>query len=187
MAKWIPVEKKMPGNERTVLVAFDDGFICTDETDESGDWMLWADSGEPTHWMPLPEPPKKDEGEIEMTVQERLEIIKENLKKEYSAEDYRQWGVQDIARLRVQAKFLLKLLTASQAREKVAIDDMKLIVDRVRAKHCDDTCCFACLYDGDFSIGQNGDYEIECPGFDSDECFKWRKEGEGNDLDSIGA
>lgn len=66
MIKWIPVEEKMPEKEETVLVAFDDGFICTVDTDENGEWELWADSGEPTHWMPLPEPPvEAEEGDGE--------------------------------------------------------------------------------------------------------------------------
>ena len=55
-----------------------------------------------------------------------------------------------------------------------AIEDMKLIVDTVREKHGDDSCCFACKYDADFSIGESGDYMNECPGFDCDNCFLWR-------------
>lgn len=54
---WISVKKKMPKNEVDVLVAFDDGFISTVNTNKEGEWKLWADSGEPTHWMPLPELP----------------------------------------------------------------------------------------------------------------------------------
>jgi hypothetical protein len=65
-------------------------------------------------------------------------------------------------------------LAASQARERAAEEDMKNIVDAVREAHCDGTCCFACKYDADFSIGESGNYLNECPGFDRDDCFEWR-------------
>ena len=55
-----------------------------------------------------------------------------------------------------------------------AVEDMKRIVDKVRETHCDDTCCFACKYDADFSITEAGDFANECPGFDTNECFEWR-------------
>ena len=65
-----------------------------------------------------------------------------------------------------------------QFKEKLesSLKDMKHIVDAVRQRHCDDTCCFACAYDCDTSILPSGDYANECPGFDSDNCFKWRGE-----------
>lgn len=56
----------------------------------------------------------------------------------------------------------------------VAKRDMKCIVDVVREKHCDESCCFACKYDCDTSITESGDYAEECPGFDRDDCFEWR-------------
>lgn len=65
-------------------------------------------------------------------------------------------------------------LAATQKQLEAAVEDMKNIVDAVRQKHCDDTCCFACKYDADFSIMPSGDYANECPGFDRDDCFEWR-------------
>ena len=60
------------------------------------------------------------------------------------------------------------------AERDAAVSDMKLISDAAREAHCDETCCFACKYDGDFSITDTGDYANECPGFDKDDCFEWR-------------
>lgn len=62
---WISVKDRLPERADDYLVYFDDGFITTTSytADENGemDWELWAGSGEPTHWMPLPEPPKERE------------------------------------------------------------------------------------------------------------------------------
>lgn len=33
----------------------DDEFIATATYDKDNGWELWAESGEITHWMPLPE------------------------------------------------------------------------------------------------------------------------------------
>lgn len=54
--QWISVKNELPKKGDYVLVCFDDGFITGVAFEE--DFELWADSGEPTHWMPLPEPPK---------------------------------------------------------------------------------------------------------------------------------
>jgi len=69
---------------------------------------------------------------------------------------------------------LMEQLEESQRRADAAVEDMKNIVDAVREAHCDGTCCFACKYDADFSIGESGNYLNECPGFDRDDCFEWR-------------
>ena len=65
-------------------------------------------------------------------------------------------------------------LAEANLRAEAAIKEMKLIVDVVREKHCDDTCCFACMFDCDTSITQTGDYAEECPGFELNDCFLWR-------------
>ena len=63
--QWISVKDRLPEREDDYLVCFEDGFIATTsyKANENGetDWELWADSGEPTHWMPLLEPPKERE------------------------------------------------------------------------------------------------------------------------------
>ena len=53
---WVSVKDRLPTKDTTVIVCFDDGFIAT--VTYGADWELWSDSGEPTHWKPLPEPPK---------------------------------------------------------------------------------------------------------------------------------
>lgn len=56
--KWISVEEMLPdGEENRYLIRMDHGFIDTAIWD--GEWELWADAGEVTHWMPLPKPPKE--------------------------------------------------------------------------------------------------------------------------------
>ena len=60
MSKWIDVNDRLPEKDTDVLACFDDGFMATVFFGE--DFDLWADSGEPIAWMPLPEPyklPKK--------------------------------------------------------------------------------------------------------------------------------
>lgn len=61
---WISIDEKLPTvdpryGDIDVLAHMDDGFIAT--TTFSGDWELWAESGEVTHWMLLPNPPKGSE------------------------------------------------------------------------------------------------------------------------------
>lgn len=55
---WISVNDRLPKPEEQVIGCFEDGFIATVSTDANGEWELWTDSGEVTHWMPLPEPPE---------------------------------------------------------------------------------------------------------------------------------
>ena len=62
-----------------------------------------------------------------------------------------------------------------------AVVDMKSIVDAVREEYIDGTCCFACKYDFDTSCDEYGCCPVECPGFESNDCFEWRglpQEGE---------
>lgn len=64
--RWISVEEKLPTvdpryGDIDVLVHMDDGFIATATYDKNNGWELWAESGEVTHWQPLPGPPKGSE------------------------------------------------------------------------------------------------------------------------------
>ena len=74
MAKWISVKDRLPEIGKNVLVCFQKGDMavaCVYITSE--DLPLWraaADDGwtckcdtEPTHWIPLPDPPKEGSGE----------------------------------------------------------------------------------------------------------------------------
>ncbi len=63
MLEWISVNDRLPKcdkyGEAYVLVCMDDEFIATTTYVENDGFELWEDSGEVTHWMPLPEPPKE--------------------------------------------------------------------------------------------------------------------------------
>lgn len=54
--KWISVEERLPKPTYCVLVYGDEGEMEIDALGYDGEWMGYVDV---THWMPLPEPPKK--------------------------------------------------------------------------------------------------------------------------------
>jgi hypothetical protein len=64
MSEWIPVTERLPEWGQTVIVAYaethgDEGMVGCETHYADG---VWTDSdrmrgGQPTHWMPLPEPP----------------------------------------------------------------------------------------------------------------------------------
>ena len=63
--QWIPVTERVPEQKVDVLVVMDDGGMGVDFIDTDGNWF-WAtgwseDDPKVTHWMPLPEPPEKEE------------------------------------------------------------------------------------------------------------------------------
>lgn len=65
--KWISVEEKLPEESVEVLMLFKHNMAAGWYGGE-GDWYSNTDDGfyascdgEPTHWMPLPEPPKEDD------------------------------------------------------------------------------------------------------------------------------
>lgn len=70
--QWIPVTERLPEMKTDVLMYFRDdknakaGFLCDVDEDRSM-WCAYTDGGfytdcdyEPTHWMPLPNPPKEE-------------------------------------------------------------------------------------------------------------------------------
>ena len=72
-SKWIPVTERLPEIDADVLMYFADddnmtaGFLVDVEEDTSM-WSAYSDGGYytdcdyvPTHWMPMPEPPKEVE------------------------------------------------------------------------------------------------------------------------------
>lgn len=63
------------------------------------------------------------------------------------------------------------------AERDAAVEDMKCMADVVREEYCDETICGLCIYDCDMGITQSGDYANECPGFERNDCFKWRGAG----------
>ena len=63
LARWIPVEERLPAmGERVMIAHAVDKWIGVGERDIIGSYEYWSDDGEelgrPTHWMPLPEPPQ---------------------------------------------------------------------------------------------------------------------------------
>lgn len=57
---WISVKDRLPEHENEYLVCLDDGFIATTAWND-GEWELWVDAGDVTHWQELPTPPKEEE------------------------------------------------------------------------------------------------------------------------------
>ena len=65
MSEWIPVDERLPGWGQTVIVAYD--VACGDERTVGSETHyadgVWTNpnrmrGGQPTHWIPLPDPPK---------------------------------------------------------------------------------------------------------------------------------
>ena len=67
--KWIPVKKELPKHDveenglityQEVLVSLYDGYVGTDTYDtQLKAW--WQYEGEVEYWMPMPQPPRKEE------------------------------------------------------------------------------------------------------------------------------
>lgn len=58
--QWISVKDRLPEHENEYLVCLNDGFIATTAWID-GEWELWVDAGDVTHWQELPKPPKEGE------------------------------------------------------------------------------------------------------------------------------
>ena len=61
--RWIPVTERLPESGERVLVSNGKGFVCEAYLSERKRWMRHGcivDYITPTHWMPLPEPPKEE-------------------------------------------------------------------------------------------------------------------------------
>lgn len=67
--QWIPIAKKPTPGEHVLICGTNGqgGYFCTDAKYRRGEWMMfdgecddWIVPCEyPTHWQPLPEPPKE--------------------------------------------------------------------------------------------------------------------------------
>lgn len=84
--------------------------------------------------------------------------------------------------VRIQCQ-MTELQHKTETQLAAAEEDMKLLADEARKKHCDDTPCFACRFDCDMSVTQSGDFANECPGFDKDDCFEWRGPQEAGEVE----
>lgn len=57
--KWIPVTERLPKPFVDVIAFFGGQEMNVDCVDNKGRWYSsYMDRDDPTHWMPLPEPPK---------------------------------------------------------------------------------------------------------------------------------
>ena len=62
--RWIPIAERLPKHGERVLVCV--GAVFEAFIDDEGKWQRYYSAplnevlGKPTHWMPLPEPPKED-------------------------------------------------------------------------------------------------------------------------------
>lgn len=66
LPKWIPVTERLPEKDGAFITAYSKGGVSQNWYmtfhHGGGKWYQNSeDTGEVTHWMPLPEPPKEDE------------------------------------------------------------------------------------------------------------------------------
>jgi uncharacterized protein DUF551 len=59
MSEWIKIEDRLPDKAGYYLIVADwMGVIEKGEFDGKSSWFFYYHLFEPTHWMPLPQPPK---------------------------------------------------------------------------------------------------------------------------------
>ena len=58
LARWIPVEERLPKRGEFVIVAKESGAVCESRHDGNGEFYMHESRLYPSHWMPLPEPPE---------------------------------------------------------------------------------------------------------------------------------
>lgn len=100
--------------------------------------------------------------------------------------DYIERLQGDVAEMREIFNTETSVLRASRdmwkERAEAADRSLKVLADAVRERHHDDTPCGLCEYD----TPPAGECEQlnECPGFERDDCFKWRGQWEADALNS---
>lgn len=60
ITRWISVDERLPEELKDVLV-YRDGCFAIAHIITGDDWTYCGMGGDPTHWMPLPEPPEVNE------------------------------------------------------------------------------------------------------------------------------
>lgn len=92
---WISIKEAIPkindGEKyENFLVCLDDGFITSATYAKNEGWELWADSGEVTHWMPLPNPPSKHNNNL--LTEYIVDLIKKrNFEIDYKNREFILW------------------------------------------------------------------------------------------------
>lgn len=61
---------------------------------------------------------------------------------------------------------------------KLSASSIKSMADTVRETHEDDCICGYCQFNCDTTVGESGEPYGECPGCDSNECFRWKHASE---------
>ena len=96
MSEWISVEERLPEKKQDVLMYFNSGNMAVgwwhDEDEHITFWCAYTDDGfytdcdyMPTHWMPLPAPPKEGCDTNGEAKKYTAEEIKELAKKAFEA------------------------------------------------------------------------------------------------------
>lgn len=96
MSEWISVEERLPEKKQDVLMYFNSGNMAVgwwhDEDEHITFWCAYTDDGfytdcdyMPTHWMPLPDPPKEGCDTNGEAKKYTAEEIKELAKKAFEA------------------------------------------------------------------------------------------------------
>lgn len=60
MSEWIDIKEQLPDENVDVLVYEPDFGLCIAWLDDGDFYALGVNFVEPSHWMPLPAPPKKE-------------------------------------------------------------------------------------------------------------------------------
>jgi hypothetical protein len=96
VSEWISVEERLPEKKQDVLMYFNSGNMAVgwwhDEDEHITFWCAYTDDGfytdcdyMPTHWMPLPDPPKEGCDTNGEAKKYTAEEIKELAKKAFEA------------------------------------------------------------------------------------------------------
>ena len=116
---------------------------------------------------------------LDEAIKHCLEVAEQNEKKaeyrprmdSYDEIESRADCLECAADHRQLAEWLTELKEAKRLL-KSAVEAMKGLADAERYEHEDEICCGYCEYDSPMT--ECGEMLYECPGYDKNDCFKWR-------------